>query len=139
MEWRDKKVLSISDWVTLIGALCMLVGVFLKWVGAFSSMMELFPDNTCPMCASSFEFPYGVKYLFIVAVLCFVTFAIDSKNVIKGLAITGLGFAGLAIVFNFLIGYSCDYSISSLREGFYICMIGAWFVTIGGLLKARGR
>ncbi|MGB2799934.1 MAG: hypothetical protein WBC82_08860 [Dehalococcoidia bacterium] len=113
--------------LAFIGAVAMIVSVFLNYVDGFS-----FIDY--PNAHTSLGVP-----LFLVAALCFGAFAARARGILPGLAFVGLGLAGLALVVNFTYDFFAhyDYGLGDLREGFYLAGVGSLLVLVGGILKMR--
>ncbi len=113
--------------LAFIGALAMIVSVFLvfeKVGGVSSDAME--------------AYNLGLP-IFLIAALCFGTFAARERGILPGLAFIGLGFAGLALIGNFAYDFFAvqHAELGNLREGFYLAGVGSLLVLVGGILKIK--
>jgi|GEM_PF-2444084 len=129
MEEKARRVFGIAEALAFIGALAMLVSVFLFWQ----------KDALIGLVQGIYVGAEGVL-LFIVAALCFGAFAARSRGTLPSLAFVGLGLAGLAVIGNFTYGFfSAHVELSNIREGFYVAGVGSLLVLVGGISKMLAR
>ncbi|MEA1958914.1 MAG: hypothetical protein U9N44_04475 [Chloroflexota bacterium] len=123
MDGKTKRALGVPEALVLIGALAMLVSVFLYWWST---------DTLGPQLIVSTE----MIQFFILAALIFAAFAAKSRGLLPGFAFIGLGFAGLAVIGNYAYYFfDAQNAVSALREGFYLAGIGSLLVFLGGIMK----
>ena len=130
MEEKARRVFGIAEALAFIGALAMLVSVFLFWQ----------KDALIGLVQGIYVGAEGVL-LFIVAALCFGAFAARSRGTLPSLAFVGLGFAGLALIGNSTYDYfwNIHANLGDLREGFYLAGVGSLLVLVGGISKMLAR
>lgn len=130
MEGGTRRAFDMPEALAFIGALAMLVSVFLVWMkagllGAVQGIEEL-----------SIGLP-----LFVLAAICFGAFAARTKGLLPGLAFVGLGLCGLALFGYFAYDFFAELSgdLGDLREGFYLAGVGSLLVLLGGISKMLTR
>lgn len=118
-----KRAFGFPEITVLVGALAILVSVFLYW-------------NDQASAGALYEIPEGSMF-FILAAIMFGAFTAKSRGILPAIAFIGLGFVGLALIGNFSYYYFDNSgAVGDLREGFYLAGIGSLAVLIGGILKA---
>lgn len=146
MHMTDVKSVNWLGVIAIIGALLMIIGVFLSWadVNIFgytegASGLDVFTDD---------DF-IGVSYTFapIVSLVCgiicligmIIPMVLPAKNIGKGLSILGLILAIVTIIVTALYYSSLggeDYVLISYGAGVgvWVVIVGAVLVIIGGLI-----
>lgn len=121
MEERRRRTFGAAEILAFVGAVGMLVSIFLFWTTANVQGMSLVEGSL----------------FFILAALSFGAFAARSRGTLPGLAFIGLGFAGLALIGNYTY-QNFDALSAALTdiEGFYVAGLGSLLVLVGGIIKA---
>ena len=117
-----ERVFGAPDWLSLIGALALLVGPFLSWLdGPYQPGIDQ---------------PEGV-ILYVMGALC-LTAVVIARNLgrISAMVYVGLALCALAIVGKFLY-FIHDNPIEwgDIEVGFYIAGAGALLVLVGGISR----